>query len=127
MQEKIENTGSLTFADFSQGADLTQIDGSLIVTGTITADTIVPGRINGKGLSFEAALQSVQHGGCEICRAGWNGKGMSVFLVDGGSFRINGLIQGDLEPHLVMKTADGKFVPWLASPTDLLATDWEIV
>jgi hypothetical protein len=26
-----------------------------------------------------------------------------------------------------MKTADDGFVPWLASQTDLLAEDWEIV
>jgi hypothetical protein len=26
-----------------------------------------------------------------------------------------------------MKTADGKFVPWLASQTDMLAEDWVIV
>jgi len=26
-----------------------------------------------------------------------------------------------------MKTADDKFVPWLASQTDLLSEDWEIL
>lgn len=27
-------------------------------------------------------------------------------------------------PFIVMKTADGHVVPWLASQTDVLATDW---
>lgn len=32
-----------------------------------------------------------------------------------------------LAPWIGMKTADDCFVPWLASQTDLLAEDWEIV
>lgn len=40
---------------------------------------------------------------------------------------IRGYVAGDLGPHIVMKTADDKFVPWLASQTDLLADDWGIV
>lgn len=30
-------------------------------------------------------------------------------------------------PYLMMKTADGAFVPWLASQTDILACDWQVV
>jgi hypothetical protein len=33
----------------------------------------------------------------------------------------------ELLPWIGMKTADNKFVPWLASQTDILAEDWEIV
>ena len=29
--------------------------------------------------------------------------------------------------HIDMKTADDKIVPWLASQTDVLATDWVLV
>lgn len=32
-----------------------------------------------------------------------------------------------LENFIVMKTADNKLVPWLASQTDILAEDWGIV
>ena len=32
-----------------------------------------------------------------------------------------------LLPWVGMKTADGGFVPWLASQTDVLAEDWQIV
>ena len=33
----------------------------------------------------------------------------------------------NLLPFIGMKTADGGFVPWLASQTDILAEDWQIV
>ena len=63
-----------------------------------------------------------------VYRAGWNGKEMYLQLAAGGNFKgQNGLIMGDLEPFVYMKTADGKFVPWLCSATDLLATDWEVM
>lgn len=29
-------------------------------------------------------------------------------------------------PFIMMKTADNKLVPWLASQTDILAEDWEL-
>ena len=68
--------------------------------------------------------------GVAIRRAGWNGKGMWLGYCAGSRLTIHG---GELaryteaisQPCIVMKTADGKFVPWLASQTDLLAADWE--
>jgi hypothetical protein len=33
----------------------------------------------------------------------------------------------DYCPHIDMRTADGKIVPWLASQTDVLADDWASV
>lgn len=52
-------------------------------------------------------------------RRGWNGKGMWIALQipDQASFMTL--------PYIYMRTVDGKFVPWLASQTDLLAEDWE--
>ena len=38
-----------------------------------------------------------------------------------------GIPKGNLLPWIGMKTADNKFVPWLASQTDMIAEDWEIV
>lgn len=114
MQEKIE----ITSADVGQ----------LIVDGSINADQIMitGGDTASVNLPFEWALRAARDG-MSIARAGWNGKGMYVFLADGGTFTVKGSVMGDLAPHLVMKTADDKFVPWLASQTDLVATDWEIV
>lgn len=58
-------------------------------------------------------------------RVGWNGKGMWIELAsegfDGGDPRRLVL------SHVLMRTAQGDFVPWLCSQTDLLAEDWEEV
>ena len=56
--------------------------------------------------------------GHPVCRPGWNGKGMFVFLREED---VEGLA------HLVMRTAQGAYQPgWLASQADLLAEDWEL-
>jgi hypothetical protein len=74
--------------------------------------------------------------GLKVSRSGWNGKGMFLFLVAGSTFKVNrapllGIYPEGTEinycPHVDMRTADGKIVPWLASQTDLLADDWDIV
>ncbi len=74
--------------------------------------------------------------GDKVAREGWNGKGMFLFLVPGSKFAVNrapllGIYPAGTEveycPHVDMKTADGKVVPWLASQTDLLAEDWDVV
>lgn len=54
-----------------------------------------------------------------ITRAGWNGKGMFVFLVPGGEVEGQKLL-----PYLAMNTVQNDLVPWLASQTDILADDW---
>lgn len=80
------------------------------------------------------AIKQMQNG-ARVCRAGWNGKGMFLFLVPGSTFKVNrapllGIYPEGTEinyhAHVDMKTADDKVVPWLASQTDLLATDWQI-
>ena len=85
-------------------------------------------------MDFGSALNALK-AGMKVCRAGWNGRGMFLFLVPGSSFLVNrppllGIYpEGhpiDYCPHIDMKTADGKIVPWLASQTDVLAEDWEV-
>ncbi len=86
-------------------------------------------------MTFSEALDALKAGDC-VQRAGWNGKGMFVFLVPGSHFTVNrppllGIFpEGtpiDYHAHIDMRTADGKIVPWLASQTDLLAEDWRRV
>lgn len=43
------------------------------------------------------------------------------------TYRVSVFHEDELMPWIGMKTADGKFVPWLASQTDLLASDWSVV
>lgn len=86
-------------------------------------------------MNFSEALNLVKEGK-KISREGWNGKGMFLFLVQGSTFMVNrppllGIYPAGTEitycPHIDMKTADNKVVPWLASQTDILAEDWGVV
>lgn len=84
---------------------------------------------------FGWALGELNRGN-RVCRKGWNGKDMFLFLVPGSTFKVNrapllGIYPEGTEinyqPHIDMKTADNTIVPWLASQSDLLAEDWERV
>jgi len=72
---------------------------------------------------FGVALELAKMGK-KIARLGWNGKGMWVEYVG-----IEGQMFKDrpLRPYLMMATAQGDYVSWVASQTDLLAEDWVIV
>jgi len=66
--------------------------------------------------------------GKRVARSGWNGKGMWLFLIEKYQVGYDPNILGrNLLPWIGMKTADGSFVPWLASQTDILAEDWSVV
>lgn len=79
------------------------------------------------GLTFGLATEALKLG-LRVARAGWNGKGMWLKLITDWNGNIGSLPE-DYEalPWIGMKTADNKFVPWLASQTDVLADDWVIV
>lgn len=88
-----------------------------------------------QALTFGDAVHMLKLGK-KVARAGWNGKGMFLFLVPGSTFKVNrpplmGVYPEGAEvnycPHIDMKTADDKIVPWLASQTDVLAEDWMVV
>lgn len=75
------------------------------------------------GMTFGAAVEALKLGK-EVSRSGWNGKGMWLALVTPDGSTSSGF---PLLPWIGMKTADNKFVPWLASQTDVLADDWGVV
>ena len=91
-------------------------------------------------MNFGEAIASLKQGK-RVARKGWNGKGMFLYLV-GGSVVDKQLLRGEasaqpilnnvkcavFNAHIDMKTADGSVcIGWLASQTDMLAEDWEIV
>lgn len=101
-------------------------------------------------MSFGHAIEAAKEGH-KIGRSGWNGKNMWVALTPGSVFdarhakdghaakhRANELqdalpLDGtenviELLPHFDMRAADGTLVVgWLASQSDMLAEDWQIV
>ena len=89
-------------------------------------------------MDFGMALVALKRGEC-VAREGWNGKGMFLVLqpgstVDGDKMRNRGakdFYEGsrcEIRPHIDMKAADNTYVVgWLASQTDMLAEDWDIV
>lgn len=87
-------------------------------------------------MNFGHALQILKSGG-RVAREGWNGKSMWLIYIPAAQWAavevnaetgpIGRTIPMERLPWIGMKTADNKFVPWLASQTDLLAEDWEIV
>lgn len=94
------------------------------------------------GMTFGLALEALKLGK-KVARAGWNGKGMWLSLSGygvreipaGGFWSENNAdyarSQGGsakVLPCITMKTATGEILMgWLASQTDMLADDWEIV
>ena len=86
-------------------------------------------------MSFGHALVAMK-AGKRVARAGWNGKGMFVFLVGGSRFLVNrepleSILGYGTEvvyrPHMDLKTADGSIATWSPSGSDALAEDWQIV
>ena len=81
-------------------------------------------------MNFGEAIEVMKSGG-KVTRAGWNGRGMWLRHVDlytDAEFRVREIepCVGTWLPFIVMKTVDGKLVPWLASQTDVLAVDWQV-
>ena len=90
-------------------------------------------------MTFGLAIDALKKG-LKVARAGWNGKGMWLALVDLIGPDVRHLVEYDVVYHapidlrgvkalpwIGIKTADNCFVPWLASQTDMLAEDWQIV
>jgi hypothetical protein len=82
---------------------------------------------NNKMYDFSQAL-ILMKGDRKVARQGWNGKGMWIMLTHmGEAFEPFSKEVYPWLPFIVMKTVDDKFVPWLASQTDILAEDWVVV
>lgn len=96
-------------------------------------------------MNFGEALEALK-AGKKVTRSGWNGKGMYLYLVN-GRYVDKEALQGEASIHLPdddgamhgtgsakflshidMRTATGDIcVGWLASQTDMLAEDWQVL
>lgn len=98
-------------------------------------------------MNFGKALEALKQG-YRVAREGWNGKKMCIFLTKGSDVAYSDLKQHNQDAlacvrsedidcdktvvhicdHIDMIAADGSIViGWLASQTDMLAEDWEVV
>ena len=76
--------------------------------------------------TFSDALIALREGK-RVARRGWNGRGMYLFHVKKWTYTDARQDNYPNLPFIAMKTADDKVVPWLASQTDMLSDDWEVV
>lgn len=96
-------------------------------------------------MTFGLALEALKRG-AKVARAGWNGKGMWISLSGSTTNPRNIAYENfwsknasewartengggaEVLPCILMKTADNRILMgWLASQTDMLAEDWQIV
>lgn len=59
--------------------------------------------------------------GKRVQRAGWNGPGQYLEL------QVPDAHSKMTLPYIYIRTVQGDLVPWLASQTDILASDWKVV
>jgi len=99
------------------------------------------------GMTFGLAIEAMKQG-FKVARSNWNGKGMWLALSGTGDGPNGGNMlaaegfwnphsrkfaeenggQAEVLPLIIMKTATGEILMgWLASQTDMLADDWEVV
>lgn len=92
-------------------------------------------QLENQKLTFGDALHFLKLGK-KVARAGWNGAGMFVYLVQGSKFVVNrapllGIYPEGAEityrPHMDLKTADGSVATWAPSGSDALAEDWMVI
>lgn len=86
-------------------------------------------------MDFGQALNRLRAGD-RLAREGWNAGGQWVVLragypdgipINADTAAATGIAQGTVcafRPYLMLRTADGSFVPWAPSVTDVLAWDW---
>lgn len=71
-------------------------------------------------MDFGEAVEVLKNGG-RVRRLGWNGTDMWIKLQSPDAQSLMTL------PYIYMRTVAMELVPWVASHTDILADDWELV
>ena len=101
--------------------DILEIVSALKDTTTLSNNSgalVRQGKIDNKEVITIEALKDRK----KVARAGWNGKGMYVELSKGGDYEFSELL-----PFFVLKGVNNAFNTWVASVSDTLAEDWQIV
>lgn len=85
-----------------------------------------------EAMNFGHALEMLKLGH-KVARAGWNGKGMFIYLVPAAAYPAQTLVAqttfGEMvpyNPYLALKGVDNTVSTWVPSINDVLANDWSI-
>lgn len=87
------------------------------------------------GMSFGLAIEALKLGK-RVARAGWNGKGMFVYLVPSGAYPARTEAAKEYfgesalvpyNPYMAIKNVDETVSTWVPSVNDTLADDWQLV
>lgn len=87
------------------------------------------------GMPFGMAVEALKKG-ARVARAGWNGKGMFVYMVPAASypaltqvakehFGADGMVP--YNSYMAIKNVDGTVSTWAPSGSDALADDWAVI
>ena len=76
-------------------------------------------------MDFGGALDALK-AGFSVCRTGWNGKGLWLELQTPDHNSHMTLPYIYINYPVDAQNTPGARVPWLASQTDMLATDWQV-
>ena len=71
-------------------------------------------------MNFGQAIEEMKKGS-RVTREGWNGKGMWVALQTPDAHSKMRL------PYIYMCPVSKELVPWVASQSDMLADDWQVI
>lgn len=101
---------------------------------TVIAVMIALGDYESDAMTFGHAIEAMKQGK-KVARSRWNGKGMFIYHVPAQTYETTTEIGKDLYgkradcgAYISMKPASGPLViGWLASQTDILAEDWQVV
>lgn len=74
----------------------------------------------GPGMEIGQAIEAMRNGR-KVSRDGWNGPGQFLEL------QVPDEHSKMTRPYVFITTVTGDRVPWMASQTDLLASDWKVI
>lgn len=115
--------------DIRETEDIDYTLGFIMREDWILADDVAVENLNIRTFTFGEAIRKLK-AGQKVARKGWNGKGIYIEMQkpdEHGKMTLpyiyivtNGLVTDNPD-------APKGVVPWLASQTDMLATDWRVV
>lgn len=84
-------------------------------------------------MNFGQAIEALKDGK-KVSRAGWNGKGMFIYLVPADSYpaRTEAALTHfgamvEYNPYFAIRNVNNTVSTWVPSVNDCLANDWEFV